>query len=255
MLIGIDPQYRVAVRPGGQPVDMTGQVPLGGLTVALGPEVSVARMSTELVDAAAAQVGGRVAAVRELSGLQLVVRAAAVLRHRETCRFDAATGAELSFAQDSLVGRTPEGAQVYPQISPAVIGLVATQDGQRVLLGRNAQRAQYFSLIAGYVELGETIEAAFVRELREETGVLGTDVRYWGSQPWPMSGSVMLGVTATCLDPTPVGPTDGELVETRWVTRAELAQLPLPAPGSIAHTMISWWANHQEHLEKGGNHD
>ena len=66
-------------------------------------------------------------------------------------------------------------------------------------------------------------------------------IRYWGSQAWPLSGSLMLGFCAQTADAQPTCHTDGELEEIRWVERAELPQLKLARPGSIAHTMIMEW--------------
>ena len=66
-------------------------------------------------------------------------------------------------------------------------------------------------------------------------------IRYWGSQAWPPSGSLMLGFCAQTADVHPTCHTDGELEEIRWVERSELSGLSLPRPGSIAHTMIMEW--------------
>jgi NAD+ diphosphatase len=87
------------------------------------------------------------------------------------------------------------GHHSYPRLSPAVIALVE-RDG-RALLARNAQRnLPFHSVLAGFVEVGETLEEAVAREIREEAGIEIKDLRYFGSQPWPFTDSLMIGFTA-----------------------------------------------------------
>jgi NAD+ diphosphatase len=83
----------------------------------------------------------------------------------------------------------------YPRLSPAVIVLIE-KDGH-ALLARNARTSSPFhSTLAGFVEVGETLEETVVREVREEAGIELRDIRYFGSQPWPLTGSLMIGFTA-----------------------------------------------------------
>ena len=83
----------------------------------------------------------------------------------------------------------------YPRLSPAVIMLVE-RDG-RALLARNARfPLPFYSTLAGFVEVGETLEETVAREVHEEAGIAVTDIRYFGSQPWPFAGSLMIGFTA-----------------------------------------------------------
>src|SRR4029079_4732023 len=83
----------------------------------------------------------------------------------------------------------------YPRLSPAVIMLVE-RDG-RALLARNARFAlPFFSTLAGFVEVGETLEETVAREVHEEAGVVVDSIRYFGSQPWPFTNSLMIGFTA-----------------------------------------------------------
>lgn len=136
-----------------------------------------------------------------------------------------------------------DGSEHFPRTDPAMIVLV-TDGADRCLLGRQAVwPAGRYSTLAGFVEPGESAEQAVVREVREETGVVVTDVTYQGSQPWPFPSSLMLGFTARC-DPgaVPVA-ADGELEDARWFTRAELGKegAMLPPPSSIAHWLISRW--------------
>lgn len=129
----------------------------------------------------------------------------------------------------------------YPRLAPAVITLVTDDDG-RVLLARNPNfPAPFFSILAGFVEPGETLEEAVAREVQEEVGLEVVDVGYWGSQPWPFPHSLMVGFTARAragelvLDPT-------EIAEAVWCTPDDLPQVPPRM--SIAGRMIDDWARH-----------
>ncbi|MEO9221366.1 MAG: NAD(+) diphosphatase [Mycobacteriaceae bacterium] len=147
------------------------------------------------------------------------------------------------------------GHEEYPRTDPAVICLV--HDGaDQVLLGRQPTWPPgRFSVLAGFVEAGESLEACVHREIGEEVGVAVTDVRYLGSQPWPFPRSIMLGFQATADPSQPVVARDGEIAEAHWFSRndvrAALAsgdwngdELPLRLPGSvsIARGMLESWA-------------
>jgi NAD+ diphosphatase len=125
-------------------------------------------------------------------------------------------------------------AHFYPRISPAVIVLVARD--RECLLARNAAfPARWFSILAGFVEAGESLEQAAIREVREEVGLEIADLRYFGSQPWPFGRSLMVGFYARH-----VGGDiriDGvEITEAGWF---EVDRLPdLPSQLSIARKMI-----------------
>jgi NAD+ diphosphatase len=126
------------------------------------------------------------------------------------------------------------GHGAYPRLSPAVIMLVE-RDGQ-ALLGRNAHfPVPFFSTLAGFVEVGETLEEAVAREVKEEAGVSVTDIRYFGSQPWPFTSSLMIGFTAQwaggeiVVDPT-------ELAEAHWYAPDALPMVPPKL--SIARALI-----------------
>lgn len=116
------------------------------------------------------------------------------------------------------------GHGAYPRLSPAIIALVE-RDGH-ALLARNARFAlPFFSTLAGFVEVGETLEAAVEREIFEEAGIAIRDVRYFGSQPWPFSGSLMIGFTAHWADGEIV-PEPSELAEAGWFSVANMPRLP-----------------------------
>jgi NAD+ diphosphatase len=87
------------------------------------------------------------------------------------------------------------GLHNFPRLSPAII--VAVERGEEILLARSAHFPQgMFSVLAGFVEPGETIEECVVREVKEEVGITVGNIRYFGSRPWPFPHSLMLGFTA-----------------------------------------------------------
>ena len=178
---------------------------------------------------------------------QLVYRAVALLRHRERYRFDPMDGTPLTYADSGEYATGESGHQVFPRIDPAVIGIVEHAESQRILLGSNAMRPEYFSLVAGYVSVGETLEQAFVREVMEETGRRVADVRYVSSQPWPLGSSLMMGFHGYSTDLDAIAPTDGELAEVRWFSAPEILDgvVKLAPAGSIAHHLIYSWAHAQ----------
>jgi NAD+ diphosphatase len=139
------------------------------------------------------------------------------------------------------------GEQHFPRTDPAIITLVHS-DG-RCLLGRQAIWPQgFFSAIAGFVEPGESLEDAVVREIHEETGIRVTEVQYHSSQPWPFPGSIMLGFTAVTRDEK-IHLVDHELEDARWFSRKDYREslaaglLRLPSSVSIAFRLIEDWYN------------
>ena len=146
-------------------------------------------------------------------------------------------------AQAGWIRRCPEdGSEHYPRTDPAVIVLVLDED-DRALLGRQGRwQPSWFSTLAGFVEPGESLEDAVVREVLEETGVAVQGSRYHSSQPWPFPSSLMLGFTATAAPGAPVIPST-ELEEARWFTRESIAagEVMLPPATSISHRLIAEW--------------
>jgi NAD+ diphosphatase len=138
------------------------------------------------------------------------------------------------------------GVQHFPRTDPAVIMLVS-DGGDRAILGR--QRiwpTGMHSVLAGFVEPGESLEDAVAREVFEEVGVAVTDVTYHSSQPWPFPASIMLGFYARAADEV-LRVSPDELETARWFTRAELRASPedesfrLPRRDSIARRLIEDW--------------
>ncbi|HXV59839.1 MAG TPA: NAD(+) diphosphatase, partial [Vicinamibacteria bacterium] len=130
----------------------------------------------------------------------------------------------------------------FPRTDPAVIMLVT--DGERCLLGRqSAWPERVYSTLAGFVEPGESLEEAVMREVREETGIDVAEVRYHSSQPWPFPSSIMLGFVARART-LEVKLGDAELQDARWFGREELLErrgVQLPSPISIARRLIEDW--------------
>lgn len=156
-------------------------------------------------------------------------------------------GAHTQAALGGWVRRCPEDAsEHYPRCDPAVIMAVIDSD-DRLLLGRAPSwPIGRFSVLAGFVEPGESFEAAVAREVREEVGVVVTDVTYLGNQPWPFPASLMVGFTCRAVE-TVLDIDPAEIAEARWFTRegylAALASREVLTPSgiSIAKRIIERW--------------
>jgi NAD+ diphosphatase len=176
----------------------------------------------------------------------LLVQAIGIIEWHERNRFSPLTGAPTTIERAGWVQRdTSTGMDIFPRTDPAVIMLVHDGAG-RLVLGRQAiWPPGRYSILAGFVEPGESAEAAVVREVEEEVGLRVTDVRYVGSQPWPFPQSLMLGFVARAesagelvLDPT-------EIEEAHWFSREQLLEgdglAALPPAVSIARNIIDRW--------------
>jgi NAD+ diphosphatase len=140
-----------------------------------------------------------------------------------------------------------DGTEHFPRTDPAVIMLVTDPD-DRCLLARNAAwPGRRVSILAGFVEPGESAEQAVIREVSEETRIKVTNVRYVGSQPWPMPRSLMLGFRADAPAGQDIVVDAEEIAEAHWFSREELVaairarELALPPPVSIARQIIELW--------------
>ena len=175
-----------------------------------------------------------------------------ILRWHESHSHCPRCGAATEVRSGGWVRHCPvDGSQVFPRTDAAVIVLI-TDDQDRVLLGSNAMwEANRYSLLAGFVEPGESFEAAVVREVFEESGMRVADPVYRGSQPWPFPASIMVGFTARLADGQHAGslvPDGTEILDLRWFSRAELSDtdngITLPGPSSIARALIDDWLVH-----------
>ena len=133
------------------------------------------------------------------------------------------------------------GLLQFPRLAPAIIVLV--QRGREVLLARSRRfENPIYSTIAGFVEPGETLEEAVVREVKEETGITVNGIRYFGSQPWPFPHSLMVGFTANYANGE-ITLGDGENLDAQWFTADRLPNLP--SNMSIARRLIEWFVETQ----------
>jgi NAD+ diphosphatase len=140
-----------------------------------------------------------------------------------------------------------DGTEHFPRLDPAVIMLVTDPD-DRCLLARNALWPPgRMSVLAGFVEPGESCEHAVAREVMEEASIVVGQVQYLGSQPWPMPRSLMLGFQAVAAGAQEIAVDSVEIGEARWFTRAEMlaaieaGTLGLAPTSSIARRLIEFW--------------
>ena len=140
-----------------------------------------------------------------------------------------------------------DGTEHFPRTDPAVIMLVTDPD-DRCLLARNAAwPGRRVSILAGFVDPGESAEQAVIREVAEETQIKVTNVHYVGSQPWPMPRSLMLGFRADAPAGQAIVVDRDEIAEAYWFSRDELLaaikarEIALPPPVSIARQIIEQW--------------
>lgn len=187
----------------------------------------------------------------------LVATAVAVLNWQRDSRFCGRCGAPVEILRAGWASRcTGCGHEEYPRTDPAVICLVhdgVGVNGEYVLLARQPSwPPDRYSVLAGFVEAGESLEDCVVREIAEEVGLTVREVRYLGNQPWPFPRSLMLAFTAVADRSAPLRLADGEIEAARWVSRAEVRAvlaaggayegLGLPSGVSIARHMLQAWA-------------
>lgn len=177
----------------------------------------------------------------------LCTAAVAMVNWHRTHAFSPRTGEPSRAELAGWVRRGPgEGDLQFPRTDAAVIAAVVDAD-DRILLGANAQWSpKRFSLLAGFVEPGESFEAAVAREVWEESRARVVEPRYLGSQPWPFPASIMVGFTCRLhpeQDPSTVRPDDEEIIDLRWFTRNEIARSGEVLPGrmSIARAILEDW--------------
>lgn len=275
-LLRVDPRGRVATRDGVLLLDRATElgpeppsdaVLLGHQRDEQGQETDVWAVSVRFLPAPSG--GGRPETVDlrmggtglDPTGANLLTTASALLGWHAAAGFCAVCGSPTEPRTAGWSRRCVQNNhEEHPRTDPAVICLVH-DDADQVLLGRQPSwPAGRFSVLAGFVEGGESLEACVRREVLEEVGVDVSDIRYLGSQPWPFPRSIMLGFEATA-DPTrPLVPRDGEIEEAYWFNRSQVrealsagewtsvqhqdtepVQLLLPGSVSIARGMLESW--------------
>lgn len=179
---------------------------------------------------------------------ELAATAKAVLGWHESHGFCARCGGPTDLSDGGWQRRCPGcSATHFPRTDPVVI--MAVTHGDRLLLGRSHQWPEgMYSLLAGFIEPGETVEAAVRREVMEESGIRIGQVDYLASQPWPFPASLMIGCRADALN-TDINIDPAEIEEAFWIRRDELAQVMTGAhskvrparAGSIAHFLMWHW--------------
>jgi NAD+ diphosphatase len=169
---------------------------------------------------------------------RMALRASHITEWDREDRFCSRCGGPLAMKKEERAKECAAcGFTSFPRISPAVIVLVIK--GKGILLARSPRfKDAFYSVLAGFVEPGETLEETVHREIREEAGIEVTDIRYFGSQPWPFPDSLMVGFTAKYaggdirIDPS-------EIVDAQWF---HVDALPaVPGKISIARRMIDWF--------------
>jgi NAD+ diphosphatase len=192
--------------------------------------------------------------LREIGGdldemqMELALHAVALSNWHNSHPHCARCGATTSVALGGAIRRCDKDqSEHYPRTDSAVIVLV--RDSQdRILLGRQAIWPEgRFSCFAGFLEPGETFEQCVQREVFEESGVPLREINYLGSQPWPFPASIMISFEAITDSPESARPDGEEIVEIKWLSRAELNEqvsagsLSLPPTMSVSRKMIDRW--------------
>jgi NAD+ diphosphatase len=167
-------------------------------------------------------------------------RAVQILLWDKTHRFCGRCGAPTVNAPGERAKLCPKcGLLSFPRLSPAVIMLIQRGEDEFLLARNRAFAEGFFSVLAGFVEPGESLEEAVAREVREEVNLEIRDIRYFGSQPWPFPHSLMIGFTAHYVSGE-IRPQAEEIVEAGWYSRR--GELPrLPGKLSIARRLIDWF--------------
>ncbi|WP_244515609.1 NAD(+) diphosphatase [Actinopolyspora xinjiangensis] len=184
----------------------------------------------------------------------LFTTAVGLLAWHDRARYCALCGAGTERIRSGWARRCTGCAhEEYPRTDPSMICLVHDGDDHVLLARQVVWPAERFSVLAGFVEMGESLEGCVRREVHEEVGVSVSDIRYLGSQPWPFPRSLMMGFAAVADRGEPLRPAPGEIAEAHWVSRQRVRAaldstepvdgLWLPPGVSIAHRMLRGWAD------------
>jgi NAD+ diphosphatase len=176
----------------------------------------------------------------------IAARAVQIVDWDRTHQFCGRCGVELRMKTTERAKECPQcGLLHFPRLAPAMIVLV--EWGNKLLLARSRHfPSDMYSVIAGFVEPGESLEEAVLRELREEVGISVKDIKYFGSQSWPFPHSLMIGFTATYADGE-ISLDDSEIEDAGWFTADHLPRIPDKI--SIARKLIDWFLEKQGKLQ------
>jgi NAD+ diphosphatase len=175
----------------------------------------------------------------------IAARAVQIVDWDRTHQLCGRCGVPLKTSQTERAKECPKcGLLHFPRLAPAIIVLV--ERGNELLLARSRHfMPRMYSVLAGFVEPGESLEEAVVREVREEVGISVKDIKYFGSQPWPFPHSLMVGFTATYAGGK-ISLDDSEIEDAGWFTADRLPRIP--GKISIARKLIDWF------IDKRGSH-
>ncbi|MBQ7444227.1 MAG: NAD(+) diphosphatase [Bacteroidaceae bacterium] len=177
----------------------------------------------------------------------LAGKAAELIYWDHNSKYCGCCGAPMRFETEISKRCTECGKELWPQLATAIIVRITRStsssthdagDEAILLVHANNFRRPYYGLVAGFVETGESLEEAVRREVREETGLEITDIRYFGSQPWPYPCGLMVGFTARYAAGE-IHLQRSELSSGGWFTRADMP--PIPGKSSIARRLIDDW--------------
>jgi NAD+ diphosphatase len=172
----------------------------------------------------------------------IAARAVQVVDWDRTHQLCGRCGVPLKTSQTERAKECPQcGLLQFPRLTPAIIVLV--ERGNELLLARSRHfMPGMYSVLAGFVEPGESLEEAVVREVREEVGISVKDIKYFGSQPWPFPHSLMIGFVATYAGGK-ISLDDSEIEDAGWFTADRLPRIP--GKISIARKLIDWFVDKQ----------
>lgn len=173
----------------------------------------------------------------------LAAKAMQLRNFRRFNRYCGVCGGEMRPASDISLRCACCGREIWPQLSPAIVVLVTRHEGREALLvhAANFKRPDAYALVAGFVETGETLEQCVAREVKEETSLEISDIRYVGSQSWPFPGQLMVGFTARYAGGE-LRLADGELTAGAWFSRDCPPTIP-PQPSLTRRIIDSWLAS------------
>jgi len=204
-----------------------------------GEELPTGWKSIPLRQALGIMTGGTLASGQGPVGR--ILRSYHISQWRKDSLFCGSCGAPNRDADSGIMARQCGacGRLEFPRIAPAVITIITNEKGEAVLAHNKNFSSNFYSLIAGFNEAGESLEETVAREIKEEINIDVKDIRYILSQPWPFPGSLMLGFSAS-YNGGELKPDGIEIDDARWFSREALPSLPPSA--SVSRFLINLWA-------------